>query len=162
MDQYLPGGVFNLDLPMRDEKFDLNEVDHSRFVKPVSDEELKILVENQENVNTKNNTKWVIMNVFNKWCEQHMEDILQQLHEMNADVMNYWLQRFIVEGRRKDGAEYPPKSLYLIACGLLRHLRNNSVYDKNFFDENNVDFSKCLQCFLFFFASTITFFCKIL
>ena len=41
---------------MCDEKFDLNEVDHSRFVKPVSDEELKSLVENQENVNTKNNT----------------------------------------------------------------------------------------------------------
>ena len=32
MDQYLPGGVFNLDFPMCDEKFDLNEVDHSRFV----------------------------------------------------------------------------------------------------------------------------------
>ena len=28
MDQYLPGGVFNLDFPMCDEKFDLNEVDH--------------------------------------------------------------------------------------------------------------------------------------
>ena len=68
-----------------------------------------------------------------------MEDI-PQLHEMNADVMNYWMQRFIVQDRRKDGAEYPPKSLYLIACGLLRHLRNNSVYDKNFFDENNLDF----------------------
>jgi hypothetical protein len=58
MDQYLPGGVFNLDFPMCDKKFDLNEVDHSRFVKPVSDEELKSLVENQENVNTKNNTKY--------------------------------------------------------------------------------------------------------
>ena len=23
------------------------------------------------------------------------------LHEMNADVMNYWLQRFIVEARRR-------------------------------------------------------------
>jgi hypothetical protein len=45
------------DFPMCDKKFDLNEVDHSRFVKPVSDEELKSLVENQENVNTKNNTK---------------------------------------------------------------------------------------------------------
>jgi hypothetical protein len=62
----------------------LNEVDHSRFVKSVSDEELKSLVENQENVNTKNNTKWAI-NVFNKWREQRMEDI-PQLHGMNADV----------------------------------------------------------------------------
>ena len=53
---------------MCDEKFDLYEVDHSIFVKPVSDEALKSLVENQENVNTKNNTKWAI-NVFNKWRE---------------------------------------------------------------------------------------------
>ena len=48
MDQYLPGGVFNLDFPVCDEKFDLNEVDHSRFVKSASDEELKSLAENQE------------------------------------------------------------------------------------------------------------------
>jgi hypothetical protein len=95
-----------------DEKFDLNEVDHSRFVKPASDEELKSLAENQENVNTKNNTKWAI-NVFNKWREQCMEDI-PQLHEMNADVMNYWLQRFIVEARRKTGAEYPPKNFIVV------------------------------------------------
>ena len=68
IDQYLPGDVFNLDFPMCDEKFDLYEVDHSRFVKPVFDEELKNLVENQEHVNTKNYTKWAI-NVFNKWRE---------------------------------------------------------------------------------------------
>jgi hypothetical protein len=43
-----------------------------------------------------------------------MEDI-PQLHEMNADVMNYWLQRFIVEARRKDGAEYPPKNFIVVS-----------------------------------------------
>ena len=68
IDQYLPGDVFNLDFSMCDDKFDLYEGDHSRFVKPVFDEELKNLVENQEHVNTKNNTKWAI-NVFNKWRE---------------------------------------------------------------------------------------------
>ena len=36
------------------------------------------------------------------------------LHEMNADVMNYWLQRFIVEARRKDSAEYPPKNFIVV------------------------------------------------
>jgi hypothetical protein len=43
-----------------------------------------------------------------------MEDI-PQLHEMNADVMNYWLQRFIVEARRKNGAEYPPKNFIVVS-----------------------------------------------
>lgn len=53
--------------------------------------------------------------------------------------MNHWLERFIVEARKKDGSEYPPKSLYLL-CGLLRHLRQRGVYDKNFLDEKETFF----------------------
>ncbi|CAC5417134.1 unnamed protein product [Mytilus coruscus] len=56
--------------------------------------------------------------------------------------MDFWLQRFIVEARRKDGVEYPPKSLYLITCGLLRYLRDADVNDKNFLDEQNLNFCK--------------------
>jgi hypothetical protein len=53
---------------MYDEKFDLNEVDHSRFVKPVSDEELKSLVEN-------------ILNYFSNYaakpCAQNFTELFQ-------------------------------------------------------------------------------------
>jgi len=56
--------------------------------------------------------------------------------------MNYWLQRFIVEARRQDGAEYPPRSLYLIVCGLLRYLRSKGVHDNNFLDEKNINSDK--------------------
>jgi hypothetical protein len=65
---------------------------HSRFVKSVSDEELKSLVENQENVNTKNNTKWAI-NVFNKWREQRMEDIRQVLHFLKDKMFVFHILR---------------------------------------------------------------------
>jgi hypothetical protein len=40
--------------------------DQSRFGPSVSDVEIKTLIKDQENVNTKNNTKWA-MNLFEKW-----------------------------------------------------------------------------------------------
>ena len=46
--------------------------------------------------------------------------------------MNYYLSRFVIEARKKDGEPYPPKTLYLICAGLLHFLRNNGVYDKKF------------------------------
>ena len=40
-------------------------------------------------------------------------------------VVNYWLKRFILEVIKTDGIPYPANSLYLIACGLVRHFRDN-------------------------------------
>lgn len=110
----------------------------SRFGPVVNDDELRNLVEGQENQNSKYNTKWAL-NVFEKWHEQREGGVLE-LHLMDATTMNHWLERFIVEARKKDGSEYPPKSLYLILCGLLRHLRQRGVYDKNFLDEKETFF----------------------
>lgn len=39
-----------------------------------------------------------------------------------------------------DGTEY--SSIYLILCGLHRHLGENGIYDKNFLDEKNVYFAR--------------------
>ena len=54
--------------------------------------------------------------------------------------MNSWLSRFVLEARKRNGEAYPGKSLYLICCGLLRHLRD---YDSqiNFLDEKHFAFS---------------------
>ena len=118
----------------------------SRFVLPVTENELKLLVESQENVNTKQNTKWAI-NVYEKWRTSRSETI-PELQMQDSGEMNYWLQRFFVEARRRDGKDYPPKSLYLIACGLLRFLRDKAIYDKNFLDDKNgafIEFRKVLD-----------------
>lgn len=56
--------------------------------------------------------------------------------------MSFWLELFVVEVRKLDGTEYPSKSIYLILCGLHRHLRENGIYDKNFLDEKNVYFAR--------------------
>ncbi|XP_062585825.1 uncharacterized protein LOC134247485 [Saccostrea cucullata] len=110
----------------------------TRFGPVVNDDELKCLVENQENKNTKSNTKWAVK-VFESWREQRAGDIIE-LHLMDTKSMNHWLERFIVEARKKNGSEYPPKTLYLILYGLLRHLRQKGVYDKNFLDEKEIAF----------------------
>ncbi|CAC5405395.1 unnamed protein product [Mytilus coruscus] len=60
---------------------------------------------------------------------------------MDAETMNTCLQRFVVEERKQDGLEYPPKSLYYIICGLLRHLRDEEIHDKNFLNENDIRFA---------------------
>ena len=129
-------GIFDIEIDTL-ETYGDTRIENARFQSSVSDEDLKTLIENQENVNTKGNTKWGI-NVFNKWREQRDINI-PELYEMDTITMNYWLQRFIVEARRQDGAEYPLRSLYLIACGLLRYIRSNGVHEKNFLDEKNTN-----------------------
>lgn len=59
---------------------------------------------------------------------------------MASDTMNFWLSRFVVEARKRNGGEYPGKSLYLMCCGLLRHLSDNGSHI-NFLDEKDFAFS---------------------
>lgn len=58
---------------------------------------MKNLVSNQENLNTKSNTKWAV-NVFEKWRDNRAE-IIPKLHVMDSKTMAYWLEWFIVEMR---------------------------------------------------------------
>ena len=38
--------------------------------------------------------------------------------------MNFWLPKFMLEVRRRDGQPYSPETLYQIFCGLLRLLKD--------------------------------------
>ena len=64
-------------------------------------------------------------------------------------LLDYWLQRFIIEIRRKDGQPYPGYTLIQISSALQRHLRANSIFkDVNFFktgDSTFVEFRKTLD-----------------
>ena len=54
---------------------------------------------------------------------------------VSDEEMDFWLSRFILEIRRKDGKPYPPNSLYQICCGLLRHLRGSGRAEVNLFEQ---------------------------
>lgn len=90
-------------------------------------------------INTKSNTK-LSLNVFDKWRESRSEKA-PDFHLMNSKKMGFWLEQLVVEVRKLDGTEY--SSIYLILCGLHRHLGENGIYDKNFLDEK---IQKCVLC----------------
>ena len=50
----------------------------------------------------------------------------ENIIECSEAELGYWLVRFVLEVRRKDGKEYPPMTLYQVCCALQRHLQNNS------------------------------------
>ena len=118
-----------------------NVVQSNRFADTVSDQEIQDLINSQTNANTQKNTKWAI-GAFNDWRQARASDNIPELHAMDPESMNFWLQRFVMEARKQKGGEYPPKSLYLIVCGLLRHCRDKNVDDKNFLDEKDGRFAQ--------------------
>ena len=50
------------------------------------------------------------------------------------------MSSFILETRKAEGEPYPPRSLYLLCCGIQRKIREVGIYDKNFMDQNNAQF----------------------
>lgn len=111
----LDHGEFQLDWNFSGENENVTKMPTTsgdRFATPVTESDLKSLKESQEYINIKQNTKWAV-NVFEKWRTGRSETI-PELQFQCSEEMNYWLQRFIVEARRQDGKDYPPKKLYLI------------------------------------------------
>ena len=57
------------------------------------------------------------------------------LTEGDIEALSYWLSRFVLEVRKGDGTEYPPKSLHYLLCGLQRIIRIHhpviNVFDKS-------------------------------
>ena len=39
------------------------------------------------------------------------------------EQLNKWLCKFALEARKENGEYYPPNTLYIICCGLLRYVR---------------------------------------
>ena len=43
----------------------------------------------------------------------------------------YWMGKFVLEVRKKDGSEYPPKSLYALVCCFKRFLEQIDIHNVN-------------------------------
>ena len=82
---------------------------------------------------TQDQNKWVA----NVWCdwvryrlqipcvekEEKQHQLSEDFCKMSTKAMNFWLAKFVLEVRRKDGKAYSPETLYQICCGLLRLLK---------------------------------------
>lgn len=73
-----------------------------RFPTVVSGDEIDKLISSQTNPNTQKNTKWAIK-VFNEWraARKRQGVQIQELLSMDVETMDYWLQRFVLEARKK-------------------------------------------------------------
>ena len=60
----------------------------------------------------------------NRLESTNVEDLSVALEHMSTDSLNFWLCKFICEVAKQTGERYPPKTLYLLVCGINRHLGN--------------------------------------
>ena len=50
---------------------------------------------------------------------------------MPSANLAYWMGKFVLEVCKKDGKEYPPKTLYALVCCFKRYYEQNGVFDVN-------------------------------
>ena len=127
----------------------LVNIDDKRFATPVSSVDLKINQENRIPKKTRQANNWTL-SLWKDWVKYRNsrpetflegEQIPEDISQLSNARLDFWLQRFIVEIRRKDGTPYPPNTLTQIVAGLQRHLRNVCTGRQfNFFKDNDNDF----------------------
>lgn len=84
--------------------------------------------------------------VFYEWRSERISDVCDEecpddlLESPSAEAINYWLSRFVVECRHRDGEHYPPTTLYQLLAGLLRYSRSKSKDCPNFLDKRILNF----------------------
>ena len=63
------------------------------------------------------------------------------LQSTDSALINKWLSLYVAEVRKKDGAQYPPKTVYALLTGLLCHMRSINPRCPNFLDTSDHEFA---------------------
>lgn len=108
-----------------------------RFGSPVSDNKESSIRASAVPTTTKASTEWGIR-VWNEWASirgssgsTDRAPVDTPLLEMPVVDLSYWMGKFVLEVRKKDGKEYPPKSLYALVCCFKRFFEQNGVHNIN-------------------------------
>ena len=85
--------------------------------------------------NTDASTKWALAN-FLAWRDKHNAAYWDEpsnkvpgdlLLSCDPTVLSKWLTYDVAETQKRDASEYPPKSIYLLLMGLLRHVFSKCI-----------------------------------
>lgn len=117
-----------------------------RFRNPKTQEENAEVLADATPKSTQYKTKWAI-EIFRSWqlsrerkyptlevgnpfrdCQLNsVQAVDEDVKEMSAISLNYWLAKFIQEVANKNGGRYPPRTLYQIVCGIKRYLEEQNA-----------------------------------
>ena len=50
------------------------------------------------------------------------------LLQMQVKDLAYWMSKFVLEARKADGSEYPPKTLYALVCCFKRYYEASGFF----------------------------------
>ena len=102
------------------------KTEERRFVSPIN--KLETYQKSYCPENMKVNTCWAVNN-FGEWRREynlrHPEKPCPDeiLLTDNPNDLAFWLQRYALSTRKKNGEKYPTKTVYLLLCGLQRHMK---------------------------------------
>ena len=125
----------------------------SHFAKPVTSKQLAELCDTAVPSNTKLTTEWGIR-LWKEWAssrgatsapsqttsEEKAENVLPvttPLIDLPPKDLTYWLGKFVLEVRKKNGDKYPPKTLYALVCYFKWFFVRNGVYSVNPLDPSD-------------------------
>ena len=126
----------------------------------LEDEDLVSLAEKYTAKNTATSTRWAVKN-FEDWRKarkEHFPDKDQVPDDLfrdgNRQDLCKFLSAYVAETRKQDGSPYPPKTVYALLTGLLRHSRTLNAASPNFLDTEDPSFFS-------FHASLDNLFCRL-
>ena len=127
-----------------------------RFSLPVSTAVIQKVRKAGVPTKTASQSNWALK-VWYEWAKQRLgqpfadsdeskRELCEDFCVMDKDSMEFWLPKFVLESRRKDGACYPPETLYSICTGLNRILKSVDRADINLFsDPKFISFKQTLD-----------------
>ena len=122
----------------------------TRFAIPKSEEEVQQARKARIPKKTQTDTKYCL-DIWKNWSifrnsVVDTEQVNEDITALDNNGIQYWMSRFVLEVRKKDGSEYSPNTLHHICCGILRHLRESGRPDIDIFkDSSFADFRATLD-----------------
>ena len=111
----------------------------ARFADPKTEEDVAAARRASVPKKTQADTKYC-MRLWNEWTTHRnalstAEKIPDNITTMNAETLQYWMCRFVLEVRKKDGKVYPASTLHHLCCGVMRHLKENGWHRLDIFQD---------------------------
>lgn len=121
----------------------------TRYAQAKTDDQVLLARKSSVPEKTQQDTKWCVR-LWDEWAEHRnsqMPDkqIATPITAIPLGDLSYWLERFVLEIRKRDGSEYVPATLHHIVCGIMRHLRETDPTIDVFNDPTFTHFRKTLD-----------------